>query len=78
MSLPLVYSKLLNDFVVRGVLVLVVLLASVVIHGYAIIPLKRVPGPWISRVVPLRDLSGRPVHGKRLFELHQKYGTYFK
>jgi len=47
-----------------------------VLRGYAFIPLKHLPGPWFTRLFSLRDRSGRPVHGKQLLNLHQKYGTH--
>jgi hypothetical protein len=51
-------------------------LSMLIVYGYAFRPLRRIPGPWLSRLFLLRDTSGRPVHGKRLLQLHQKYGTF--
>jgi hypothetical protein len=44
-----------------------------VLYHYLLAPLKAVPGRWLSRLTHL-DFPGLPLQGKRLLQMHQKYG----
>lgn len=59
----------------RGLAASSLVISLLIVYGYAFLPLRRVPGPWLSRLFLLRDSAGRPLQGKRLLQLHQKYGT---
>jgi hypothetical protein len=63
-----VYTLAQLTLVYLGPLELLLLL-----YLYLVAPLKAVPGRWLSRLTPL-FLPGLPLNGKRLLQMHQKYG----
>jgi len=69
--LSLIFS---NIALFHGLALFAVLIVGCIIYGHALIPLKHVPGPWLSRLFPLRDIPGREIRGKRLLNLHNNYG----
>src|SRR5271170_3108606 len=58
----------------RGIVICLAVVVGGVLYNYAFIPLKHVPGPWLSRLFPLPDWQGRRLRGKHLMQLHQRYG----
>jgi len=68
-------SLFANAAFFRVFTVCLLIIVGWILHGYAFIPLKQVPGPWMSRILPLQDRWGRSLQGKRLLKLHQIYGS---
>lgn len=50
------------------------LLILVLVYAHAFCPLKHLPGPWISRILPLLGIPGWSPRGRKLLQLHQRYG----
>ena len=61
----------------RGIVICLAVVVGGVLYGYAFIPLKHLPGPWLSRIFPLQDWQGRRLRGKHLMHLHQRYGNSY-
>ena len=59
----------------RGIVICLAVMVGALLYGYAFIPLKHVPGPWLSRIFPLQDRQGRRLRGRQLMHLHQRYGN---
>lgn len=59
----------------RGLAIVALIVAGSIIYGYTFIPLRKVPGPWFSRIYTLKDWKGCRVRGKQLLRLHQSYDT---
>src|SRR5271167_618291 len=74
-SLDILSSPLFNAALFRGFAFCILFVVLWITYGYAFIPLRQVPGPWISRLFPIQETLGRPLRGKSLLNLHQKYGT---
>jgi hypothetical protein len=72
----IMYSLPFPNFAsLRGIVICLAIVVGAVLYGYAFIPLKHVPGPWLSRILPLQDWQGRCLRGKHLIRLHQRYGN---
>jgi hypothetical protein len=64
-----------NVALLRAIALFVLFLIGGIIYGYAFALLRHIPGPWISRLLPLQERPGRLICRKRLLNLHHKYGT---
>ena len=75
LSIQFLSIYFMNVVLLRALALLVLFLIGGIIYNYAFALLRHIPGPWISRLLPLQERPGRLLCRKRLLNLHHKYGT---